>query len=157
MRVQLLLFSLLSLLIVENFAQVVISTQGNSTSNSDGSLDYTIGEVVITFGTDGLIDLTQGFHQPILKLTTIQDLQVDLLLEIYPNPATEQLNIQLENFEPGYSFQLYDALGKLLLTEPLLSSNKVIPFNSYSTGLYFLVFVKGKNEKLKTFKIQKSH
>ena len=157
MKLRLLLFSLLSLLIVNSSAQVVIATQGNSTSNSDGSLDYTIGEVVITFGTDGFNDLTQGFHQTTLKLVTVEDLQVDLLLDIYPNPATEQINIHLENFEPGYSFKLYDALGKLLLTEPLLSSNKVIPFNSYSTGLYFLVFTKGENEKLKTFKIQKSH
>jgi len=138
--------------------QYILSTSGSQGAFlNNHSMSWTMGEMLIETGTQSDHKFTQGFHQPILKLTTIQDLQVDLLLEIYPNPATEQLNIQLENFEPGYSFQLYDALGKLLLTEPLLSSNKVIPFNSYSTGLYFLVFTKGDNEKLKTFKIQKSH
>jgi hypothetical protein len=44
-------------------AQEVISTQGDSYINGNGSIDFTIGEVIIDTGTDGSIFLTQGFHQ----------------------------------------------------------------------------------------------
>jgi hypothetical protein len=54
-------FSLLTTISVT--AQEVVSTQGDSYSNSSGSIDFTIGEVIINTGTDGTNDLTQGFHQ----------------------------------------------------------------------------------------------
>jgi hypothetical protein len=44
-------------------AQEVFSSQGEAYSNANGSIDFTIGEVVINTGTDGTNDLTQGFHQ----------------------------------------------------------------------------------------------
>lgn len=45
-------------------AQEVVSAQGDTYTNSSGSIDFTIGEVVINTVTDGTTKLTQGFHQP---------------------------------------------------------------------------------------------
>lgn len=45
-------------------AQEVISTQGDSYTNSNGTIDFTIGETVINTFTNGNTTLTQGFHQP---------------------------------------------------------------------------------------------
>ena len=56
----LVLFSLLATGTVS--AQEVVSTQGDSYSNGIGSIDFTLGEVVIATGTDGTNDLTQGFQ-----------------------------------------------------------------------------------------------
>ena len=58
-RHTLVLFSLLATGTVS--AQEVVSSQGDSYSN--GSIDFTLGEVIIATGTDGTNDLTQGFHQ----------------------------------------------------------------------------------------------
>ena len=52
------------LLLLSVSAQEVVSTQGDSYSNASGSIDFTIGEVIITTGTDGTNDLTQGFIKP---------------------------------------------------------------------------------------------
>ncbi len=49
-------------------SQQVIATQGNSSSNSTATLDYTIGEVVIMTGTDNQNHITQGFTSQYLKL-----------------------------------------------------------------------------------------
>ena len=57
-------------------SQEVIATQGNSSSNSIATLDYTIGEVVTITGTDNQNDITQGFHQPIFEITTIVNTEV---------------------------------------------------------------------------------
>ena len=45
------LFSLFATITVS--AQEVVSTQGDSYSNASGSIDFTIGEVIIAKGTDG--------------------------------------------------------------------------------------------------------
>ena len=55
------LFSLLATFSV--LAQEVVATQGNSYTNGDVSMDFTIGEVIINTGTVGSTDITQGLHQ----------------------------------------------------------------------------------------------
>ena len=44
-------------------AQEVVSSQGETYSNANGSIDFTVGEVIINTGSSGTNDLTQGFHQ----------------------------------------------------------------------------------------------
>ena len=90
------------------FSQTVISTQGNSSSNSAGSLDYTIGEVVVTFGSDNLNHLTQGFHQPVFEITNVETIEVDFEVVIYPNPAINQVNLRFKEIRKGDQFHLFD-------------------------------------------------
>ena len=44
-------------------AQEIISTQGDSYSNTAGTIEFTIGEVIIDTETNGPIGVTQGFHK----------------------------------------------------------------------------------------------
>ena len=67
----LLVFSLLTTF--ASTAQEVVSTQGDSYSNTSGSIDFTVGEVVINTGTDGTNDLTQGFHQTNWNFVGLED------------------------------------------------------------------------------------
>ncbi len=152
-----LLISFYSLLYFNCFSQQVIATQGNSSSNSAGSLDYTIGEVVVTFGSDGSTHLTQGFHQPVFEITNIETFEISFEVSIYPNPAVDQLNIQFIEIDKGSRFDLYDASGKLLVTKLITNYSMVIPFSKYETGVYFLSFISSENQLLKTFKVQKSY
>ena len=138
-------------------SQTVIGTQGNSSSNSAGSLDYTIGEVVITFGSDSLTHLTQGFHQPVFEITTVETIEVDFDVAIYPNPAIDQVNLRFKEINQGDQFYLFDASGKLLLKKVIVAHQMYIPFRNYATGVYFLSFKSSKNNLFKTYKIQKSH
>ena len=55
------LFSLFAAISV--YAQEVVATQGDSYSNTSGSIDFTIGEVITATGSNGAADITQGFHQ----------------------------------------------------------------------------------------------
>ena len=90
-------------------------------------------------------------------MNQIIEFEIDFQVNLYPNPAIEQLNVHIDNYKSGYSFQLYDALGKLLVVKKIESEDIVLPFSSYSTGLYFLVFLEEADKKLKTYKVQKSH
>ena len=154
---RLIVFISSSFLISNIISQEVIATQGNSTSNSVATLDYTIGEVVILTGTDGKNDVTQGFHQPVFEITNIETIEISFEVSIYPNPAVDLLNIQFEEVDKGSRFELYDANGKLLITREINDHNMSLPFNEYETGLYFISFISSENQLLKTFKIQKSY
>ena len=152
-----LLISFYSLLYFNCFSQQVISTQGNSSSNSAGSLDYTIGEVIVTFGADDSTHLTQGFHQPVFRVTNIETIEISFEVSIFPNPAVDQLNIQFKEINKGSRCDLYDVSGKLLFTKLITDYSMVIPFSKYETGVYFLSFISSENQLLKTFKVQKSY
>jgi hypothetical protein len=121
-------------------------------------MTWTVGELIIETGiqTD-LNDYTQGFHQPYMDVTIIEDYSIDLSINIFPNPATEQLNIRYKQFKKGDALCLYDAVGKLLLRKQIVDAKMTLPFNAYSTGLYYLVILNEDNEKIKSFKVQKSN
>ena len=138
------------------FAQEVIATQGDTRSNSVCILNYTIGELVTSFGTDGSNDLTQGFQQVFFEITKVEDYNIEMDVTIFPNPAVDQVTVQISNYSIGSKYYLYDSYGKELINADLTTNELLIKFNHFSIGTYFLV-IKNKNQKLETFKIQKSH
>jgi len=138
--------------------EFIISTAGEDAVMSNGNqVSWTIGELVTVTAEMPEKHFTQGFHQPYINVTDIIDHQPSFLVNIFPNPATDYLFIKLETIRKGNRYQLIDVKGKLLLNEPIVNTEITLPFYSYSTGVYFLVFINKENEKLKTYKIQKSH
>jgi len=138
-------------------SQEVIATQGNSSSNSIATLDYTIGEVVIMTGTDNQNDITQGFHQPIFEITTIANTEICCEVNIYPNPTIDQLNIQVKEINQFSRFDVFDVNGKLLNTRLIDQNNMQLSFYKYATGVYFISFISTENQLIRTFKVQKSY
>ena len=149
----LLVFSLLSTLAVS--AQEVISTQGDSYSNGTGSLDFTIGEVVINTGTDGTNDLTQGFHQTNWNFLGVEDYAPNYEAIIFPNPTSELLNIRTSTFE-NVTYTLYDAQGKVVLQDKLSAEQTPIQVSQLAPGSYSLK-LNNETQNLKTFKLVKTH
>lgn len=136
-------------------SQEVVTTQGDSYSNSNGSIDFTIGETIIFTGTDGSHDITQGFHQTGWNLVELDD--VDPLIEIivFPNPINEYLNIRTTDFD-GVKFVLSDASGRLVLEGNLESQTSVLQVGKLAPGQYNLSLYSDVS-LLKVFKLQKTH
>ena len=147
------LFSLFATLSVS--AQEVVSTQGDSYSNASGSIDFTLGEVVIVTGTDGANDLTQGFHQTNWNFVGLDDNDPSYEATIFPNPTSELLNIRTSTFE-NVTYTLYDAQGKLILQDKLSAEQTPIQVSRLAPGNYSLTLSK-ETQNLKTFKLVKSH
>ncbi len=117
-------------------AQEVVATQGDSYTNSNGSIDFTIGEVVINTGTDGSNDLTQGFHQTNWNFVSIEDHVPSYEAIIFPNPTSEVLTIRTSTFE-NVTYTLYDARGKLVIQDKLSSATNTNSSKSFSTWSLF--------------------
>jgi len=149
----LLLLSLITTLSVS--AQEVVSTQGDSYSNPNGSIDFTIGEVVINTGTDGTNNLTQGFHQTNWNFLGVEDFAPNYEAIIFPNPTEDVLNIKTSMFE-NVTYTLYDGLGKLVMQDILSAEQTPIQVSQLATGNYSLTLT-NETQNLKTFKLVKTH
>jgi len=137
-------------------AQELISTAGNSHSNTNGSISYTIGEPVIeTFAGANNI-LTQGFQQSNLVVTAIDELPgLDFEISAFPNPATEIVKLRIgKESAIGMQYMLYDMNGNLLMKNRLEGTETKIPFSDLSAAEYILI-VSNQDKELKSFRIVK--
>jgi hypothetical protein len=154
------LILILFLLLLSNFnnAQEVISSSGSSFNNSTNQLSWTLGETITeTFVTDQSI-LTQGFQQSKLTVTAINQISVkDINLKVYPNPVSEQLNVEvgeIETFSKIY-LSLFDINGKLLIQKKMEKSVETIDMLYLIPGSYLLTVCFESDKLLQTFKVIK--
>ena len=147
------LFSLLTIGSVS--AQEVISTQGESYSNANGNIDFTIGEVIIDTGTDGSNDITQGFHQTNWNFLDVEDYAPNYEAFIFPNPTEDILNIRTSIFN-NVTYTLYDAQGKLVMQDMLSDQQTPIKVGQLAPGSYSLI-LNNETQNLKTFKLVKTY
>jgi hypothetical protein len=102
--------------------------------NNDGSLDVVIGN-----GAGG-VALFYGDNT-----TAVNEFAVNVNFELYPNPATTQLTIELNNWQAGENqFSLFDLAGKELLREKINSNKTIIPTANLSNGIYICTFTDAK-------------
>ena len=129
----------------------LVSSSGDSYSNSNANMDFSVGEIVIETHQNNEI-LTQGFHQEILQISTgISEL--DIVTKVYPNPTSDFVIVELENDNNG-EILIYDINGKLMISDKLDNERiKQFDFSKFSQGNYLLyINIKDKRD---IYKIQK--
>ncbi len=111
----------------------------------------TDSNVKILFETDGnfTASLVGTFSSDGVLSTNIPDLEG---VKIYPNPAKEILNIA--NAENS-NIQVYDMLGKLILSRDNISINQELNVSNLSTGTYFIKISNERNVTTKKFVVNK--
>ncbi len=153
MKNALLLFLLL--ITINIIAQDVVSTQGDSYSNAIGNIDFTIGEVIINTGTDGINAITQGFHQTNWNFVEVKDYSPSYEATIFPNPTSDILTIITSMFE-NVTYALYDVQGKLIFQGKLSAIQTSLQVSQLAMGSYSLK-LSNKTQNLKIFKLIKSY
>lgn len=138
-----------------SFSQEVVSTQGDSYVSGNGSVDFTIGEVVIDTGTDGTNDITQGFHQSSWNIVGLDDFDASFDVIVYPNPTESILQIKTASYD-GVTYELVDYNGRLVLNENLSSELTTIQVEHLLPGNYTLSLSK-EQKTVKTFKLTKTN
>lgn len=150
-------FSLLSTLSAS--AQEVVSSQGESYSNATGSIDFTLGEVVINTGINGAGEITQGFHQTNWNILSIEDYAPSYEVAIFPNPMEDVLSIETSKFD-NVTYTLYDAQGKMVMQNKLSAEQTPIQVGQLAQGAYTLELNYNQTNspsKRKTYKLVKIH
>jgi len=139
------------------YAQQATAASGGDTSSSGGSVAFSVGQIVYTTNTGTTGSVAQGVEQPYeISITTgLAETGINLNLSAYPNPTTNYLMLQIDNFDKDLSYQLYDISGKLLESNTIVANSTTIKMEQLATGSYFLK-VTQNNTLVKTFKIIKN-
>lgn len=137
-------------------AQEVIATQGDYFSNTNGSITFTIGEVVVETLSNGSNSITQGFNnQAELVVLGVDDIENNFQALVFPNPVTDILQLDVEDYT-GLNYRVYDLQGRLISSKNILETKTNINLSKYSDGIYLLLLLNENNQKLKTYRIIKN-
>lgn len=137
-------------------AQQVIGTSGFYFENNSISLSGTIGEIAIETYESPVILLTQGFQQPNLFITGINEAEtMHLNMQVYPNPTSGHITLSLTKLPDRQAFyRLSDYTGKALKVEEINDTHTLINFQNLPSSVYFII-VYDKSGQLNSFKIIK--
>lgn len=138
-------------------AQQATTAAGGDVLGTGGNVAYSIGQVVYTThsGTTGTV--AQGVEQPyeISVVLGVEEHQIILTMQAYPNPTTSYLTLNVGNYElSNLNFQLFDLNGRLIENRKITTNIETIPMEQLPTATYLLKVV-NNNKELKTFKIIK--
>ena len=129
------------------YSQQVTTATGGDASGSGGSVAYSVGQIVYTTysGANGVI--MQGIQQPYdISITTgLNETGIKLNFSAYPNPTTNYLVLQIDNYDKALSYQLFDISGKLLESNPIVAISTTIKMEQYATAIYFLKLTQNNN------------
>jgi hypothetical protein len=138
---------LLSLSMNAQVKQEVIASAGGYNTNGNLSISWTLGETIIPTFQNGDLILTHGFQQKLILTTIEENLDVLVDVKIFPNPASEIVNIQFESPLTGeVKVYILDNQGRQVIKDALESTmtEKQINLQDVPPGIYFIRLTKGK-------------
>lgn len=139
-------------------AQDCIIAAGGFGDNGNDLLSYSVGQVFYSTNTYSDFSVIEGVHQPydISTIFTSNDLlKTEIIINAYPNPTSDELNIYIANYENNkMTLQFFDALGKLIETRSILSDKTSINMRDLPASSYF-VRIFENNKELKVFRVIK--
>jgi hypothetical protein len=119
----------LSVNCIQPIGFVLDSTDCNDNSASVNPLSIEIGGNGIDENCDGQID------------NSITELSNAFI--VYPNPVTTELNLQTTTELIGKDLVIFDALGKQIMKQQILSTNTIINTSSFAAGNYVVKIGEG--------------
>lgn len=139
-------------------AQQSLNTSGGDLSGTNGSVNYSVGQVFYTTSVSANGSVAQGVQQP-YEISVVTGLEkasgILLSCSVYPNPTTDFLNLSIGNYNiKNLYYQLYDGNSKLIEEKKITIENERISMVELATGIYFIK-VREDDQELKTFKIIK--
>jgi len=122
-------------------AQQVIANAGEFWNNSEGSLSWTIGEVVTETVTTTNYQLTQGFQQIQEGYLVLSDNLFLNDITIFPNPFSSEVKIQTNYKHAVFDLIVFDYQNKIVYQNKILFSpaceQLTIDLSALAAGYYY--------------------
>ena len=119
------------------FGQEVVATDGNYSTAVNGSLSWTLGEVVVETTETSTGILTQGFQQDYENILTLAE-NGWLSFTMYPNPFQQEVTIE-SNDNGAFNISILDNQSKIVFVKEIEPSNSVtIDLSFLNSGIYFI-------------------
>lgn len=139
-------------------AQEAIPAAGGDASGSNGTLSYSVGQVVYTTGSGSTGSMNQGVQQPYdISTNSIVEESDDMTLSVFPNPTEDVLTLSVENTDfSEYNYELYNNQGQLIQLKSIDANQVNIPMQDLNAATYILILkIKSTDEVVKSFRIIK--
>lgn len=119
-------------------ANVVINN--NSVAN-----DRLVIPVAFTMTTDGLVGVSE-----------IRPAANAFIQKLYPNPATENIVLLMNESAPPFTIEIYNSMGQRMQSRQIdpLANASTIDVSNLPSGVYFIVLSDGINRETHTFMIR---
>jgi len=146
-----------SVLCLNLYSQSNTVSAGGDAEGDNGSISYSIGQVVYTSAQGSNGNINQGVQQPydIGVVTGIDEVGINL--SVFPNPTSGLLTLTVADDDASLlSYQLFDAAGRMIDTRNKLNSTNAISLDGYATGVYTLS-VSRENKQVKSFRVVRNH
>jgi Secretion system C-terminal sorting domain len=139
-----------------SMAQSNVTATGGEATGVGGSVSYSVGQIdyINSSGSNGSI--SQGVQQPYeFFLVGMSEIGI-LSLNLYPNPTSEFVILELDAVKDNLVFQLFDLKGKLIRSESITESKTHIQMGNLASGEYQLSILHNNNQ-IELIKIIKHH
>ena len=138
-----------------------INSNGSSMTQSNGSISFTVGELVVLTHTDSDGNTLGGGFTSGATVTTVSVKEPNpevLTVKVFPNPTTDLVNIQITNSTiDQVIISITDLQGKEVFNGKYAAISNVIGINTahYASGTYVLSLSDKNKQVLGTYKIIK--
>lgn len=148
----------------DTLSRILVSSMGGFSEAGGISLQYSVGEPVITtaVGNNGKLVVTQGFQQENLYPVSIDDGIFAMLdLQYWPNPASRMLTLRVSADKlVKMNAGIYDLLGRPtgIPTQDMrvqAPAEAVFDMDPLAEGNYYLILKTEEGRILHSIKIQK--
>ena len=125
-------------------AQELISADGNFSANTQGSLSWTIGEVITETQIASGNQLTQGFQQNYEDFLNVEQLLQSNEILLYPNPFSASVTVQNSSQFENIQLTIFDTQQKIILEHTiefsLICQKTTFDLSYLPAGMYFFKF-----------------
>jgi hypothetical protein len=139
----------------QSISKRVVGTSGNSLSNSNLKVSWTVGEPVVGLMTASGNQLGNGYHPSLnVQALSVEESLLDVQLKIYPNPTSQMLYVSHPELN-SFLIKISDVNGKLIYSSSI-NKEEPLDISNYSQGMYLVTIENKENNKTNTYKIIKN-
>lgn len=141
------------------FSQQSINACGGVASGIGGNSSYSVGQVFYQTNIGSNVSVLEGVQQPyeISVLTKIEENIQEISINVYPNPFTDLLQIDVNSFVLGQGemcYRIIDLNGGLISNDKITDVKTEVQLKDLSPSTYFLTISKNSKDII-TYKIIK--
>lgn len=140
------------------FTQESVHASGGNATGSGGTVNYSVGQVVYTTNNSSEGSVAQGVqHAYQITNVSINEKNSNISLTVFPNPTSDFLNLQIENFnDETRSYQISDTQGKIIGHGNIVTTQTQIGMHELPRAVYYIHVLDNQNQIIQSFQIIKN-
>ena len=145
----------------------VLAAGGGTATAATIHMDWTLGEMAVDNYTGHPFSVTEGFHQPVVRIDKAYQVPdqsiagrspISTDVTVYPNPASDQLVIQIPPASAGeWTIDVWNSHGHLLFAGKVAEdvSTFELDIHEFNKGLFFVHIALPSRDIRTVFKVTK--